>query len=64
MPQNFVKGSFPIEITNIYHKNKGEILASGPFYDRSGDRCSHRGNVQILEFVVLYNHFTYCFGKG
>ena len=30
-PQNFVQGSASIKVTKIYHKNKGEDLAAGPF---------------------------------
>ena len=29
-PQNFAQGSFSIKSLKIFHKNRGEFLASGP----------------------------------
>ena len=30
-PQKFVQGSFSVKLIKICHKNRGEVLASGPF---------------------------------
>ena len=37
--KNFVKGSLSIKALKICHKNKGEVLASGPLKDPLGAKC-------------------------